>query len=171
MRGKLPGWGASGGRGGLIPAHAGKTPNPAKVWDLSWAHPRACGENDFPALDAVETAGSSPRMRGKPCLWYSHARARGLIPAHAGKTTQSARHSLILRAHPRACGENLKPTALRRRSAGSSPRMRGKRLPEPCSWRCFGLIPAHAGKTLWEHRDQSGQRAHPRACGENLIAV
>ena len=72
-----------------------------------------------------------------------------------------------IRAHPRVCGENYTENAPVRSSAGSSPRVRGKR---ECSSlgriRC-GLIPACAGKTGRRRFKQGCGAAHPRVCGEN----
>ena len=74
---------------GLIPAHAGKT---RTVCCPSWtapAHPRSRGENASSAAEGALVAGSSPLTRGKP-NHHDHPRtARGLIPAHAGKTKMS----------------------------------------------------------------------------------
>ena len=50
---------------GLIPACAGKTQQQRAPLSCPWAHPRVCGENEFPQ-DAVGLfPGSSPRVRGK----------------------------------------------------------------------------------------------------------
>ena len=54
---------------------------------------------------------------------------------------------------------------------GSSPRMRGKRNGCRAGRPRRGLIPAHAGKTLRRQRNASRRAAHPRACGENILAV
>ena len=131
----------------LIPAHAGKTFTPVRLVAPSWAHPRACGENLTGAF-----------MYGSIC-W--------LIPAHAGKTRNTTVMLSKSRAHPRACGENVRVGELLEGSAGSSPRMRGKRRESiPLSvW--VGLIPAHAGKTVVYTQAAQVSSAHPRACGEN----
>ena len=50
---------------------------------------------------------------------------------------------------------------------GSSPRVRGKLGPGGREARPLGLIPARAGKTVVPGVYFSGERAHPRACGEN----
>ena len=55
--------------------------------------------------------------------------------------------------------------------AGSSPRVRGKRLLERHVVHVSGLIPARAGKTRWRRRAWRWRRAHPRACGENGVAM
>ena len=132
----------------LIPAHAGKTelnPLDPGAWR---AHPRACGENRERAADLTESEGSSPRMRGKRVCGLGKETARGLIPAHAGKTQSSTPLNRSQSAHPRACGENpwIADSALR--SPGSSPRMRGKLIHACQRPADLGLIPAHAGKTL-----------------------
>ena len=50
---------------------------------------------------------------------------------------------------------------------GSSPRVRGKRGPDPPDHVPEGLIPARAGKTVPCEGAAQGDGAHPRACGEN----
>ena len=85
-RGKLALRPAAAGRCGLIPAHAGKTLNGQAITTWTKAHPRSRGEN-FGAGDVrARAAGSSPLTRGKPCHQARRLHARGLIPAHAGKT-------------------------------------------------------------------------------------
>ena len=111
--------------------------------------------------------GSSPRVRGKPCIRRPGRCARRLIPAHAGKTLDGRAHDEHHRAHPRACGENRTFVPSSRIIVGSSPRMRGKLTPRTWKTTLTRLIPAHAGKTcIWSRLTKHGQ-AHPRACGEN----
>ena len=74
---------------GLIPAHAGKTwPSPT-VLKSSWAHPRSRGENLIGVAADLAAQGSSPLTRGKHVAENRRRHRRGLIPAHAGKTSQS----------------------------------------------------------------------------------
>ena len=152
---------------GLIPACAGKTPTSPPDRTRSWAHPRACGENDAAAEGAWVPVGSSPRVRGKPVQVIPDIRLVGLIPARAGKTTAPPGADAHSTAHPRACGENCHEDRRRSRYGGSSPRVRGKlggvgHCPE-AGW----LIPARAGKTLRPPTSGRQRGAHPRACGEN----
>ena len=173
---------------GLIPACAGKTPTSPPDRTRSWAHPRACGENDAAAEGAWVPVGSSPRVRGKLSGRLPAAASAGLIPARAGKTgheeimkipglwlipARAGKTPHIIstrpppRAHPRACGENATPCRSRARFAGSSPRVRGKR-PHPRRRRGpVRLIPARAGKTAPASSASSSGSAHPRTCGEN----
>ena len=52
---------------------------------------------------------------------------------------------------------------------GSSPRGRGKRDGRLGHYRPGRLIPARAGKTAWQAGGRDGDRAHPRAGGENAL--
>ena len=91
---------------GLIPARAGKTACSCEALTRPPAHPRAGGENHAMRVPDALADGSSPRGRGKPPhVWDAHLDCR-LIPARAGKTTIQSCESLIVRAHPRAGGEN-----------------------------------------------------------------
>ena len=118
-------------------------------------------------LDLKPNMGSSPRMRGKRFDRPIINPPRRLIPAHAGKTTDAATITLAAPAHPRACGENSITTQRTCLTAGSSPRMRGKRSVEHFDGRHCRLIPAHAGKTVFSSIFEPPSPAHPRACGEN----
>ena len=152
---------------GLIPAHAGKTARIEPALITSPAHPRACGENPKSHEPAPLSAGSSPRMRGKPTTSPVKPSTGGLIPAHAGKTSWSGIDLASSTAHPRACGENAIQCQRARNLNGSSPRMRGKLCELGYTRLVCGLIPAHAGKTVKVATHFMLHRAHPRACGEN----
>ena len=171
----------------LIPAHAGKTAHHQGFAALDWAHPRSrgenCervggsvgheahprsrGENARQALAKGATGGSSPLTRGKQYLGTAAVAQRGLIPAHAGKTSLTCSLTPPPRAHPRSRGENGFVAVGVTLGGGSSPLTRGKP-----GLRCHedfmsGLIPAHAGKTARYRLGVSGERAHPRSRGEN----
>ena len=79
----------------------------------------------------------------------------------------SARASFACRAHPRAGGENLSVSAMKRQPPGSSPRGRGKLAHAYASNTPSRLIPARAGKTLSLSFCVGTGRAHPRSRGEN----
>ena len=106
-------------------------------------------------------------MRGKPAAVISCPAERGLIPAHAGKTSHSVAVILCETAHPRACGENPSASTFTPLPYGSSPRMRGKPQTQSLTRIRIRLIPAHAGKTAPLPRLERSRPAHPRACGEN----
>ena len=85
-RGKHPHIDRRSREGGLIPAHAGKTPLRRHYRHQEGAHPRSRGENSNTCRQSGAVMGSSPLTRGK----HQHRRhqhpGNGLIPAHAGKT-------------------------------------------------------------------------------------
>ena len=93
------------------------------------------------------SAGSSPLTRGKRGDASDSAHDRGLIPAHAGKTTDAAGLKPVNLAHPRSRGENM--VVIGDPSLGV--------------W----LIPAHAGKTSLTSPTSLRAWAHPRSRGEN----
>ena len=139
-----------GHTGGLIPAHAGKTPPDPLACHRRRAHPRSRGENILCPKLATCLHGSSPLTRGKPLTSeFSRPRAR-LIPAHAGKTAIRLRPRSSRTAHPRSRGENWSSLAMRAGEMGSSPLTRGKLVGLLGRRLRAGLIPAHAGKTPWD---------------------
>ena len=73
-------------------------------------------------------------------------------------------------AHPRVCGENFRRGRGRFRCGGSSPRVRGKLKPRLQVSFSAGLIPACAGKTMMPLIALDRTGAHPRVCGENIVA-
>ena len=136
---------------GLIPAHAGKTPTARQSPPCSRAHPRSRGEN-HPASGHTRTStGSSPLTRGKRYCRRSEHHARGLIPAHAGKTSSRSHATSKRRAHPRSRGENRWE---RRRGC-----------------RCWGSSPLTRGKRDKELLHGLASSAHPRSRGENRQRV
>ena len=156
---------------GLIPARAGKTATLWRPWPPSTAHPRACGENHRRSARNGVAGGSSPRVRGKQTAEVAQGFDDGLIPARAGKTTWVWHRVCAGRAHPRACGENFRDIGINTGKGGSSPRVRGKRARRLSVGLAGGLIPARAGKTRADAPAGPGAPAHPRACGENALAV
>ena len=90
----------------LIPAHAGKTATMTSAAVLVWAHPRSRGENGGSGSFGGSGSGSSPLTRGKLHGGSLVCVPGGLIPAHAGKTTQQQLVDVHEGAHPRSRGEN-----------------------------------------------------------------
>ena len=152
---------------GLIPAHAGKTSRHARRPRGRRAHPRSRGENARMSTERSLRSGSSPLTRGKPESAGAYALDRGLIPAHAGKTTYRPRGGWSRGAHPRSRGENTWASMGFGRAAGSSPLTRGKPSRSKRKVMVRGLIPAHAGKTQGAPLTSWSHPAHPRSRGEN----
>ena len=114
--------------GGLIPAHAGKTPRRRRGGWTSGAHPRSRGENGPVRGCEAGAWGSSPLTRGKRQSRSPSSSSVGLIPAHAGKTYGWSCLLASLRAHPRSRGENSARDDDGFPGGGSSPLTRGKHL-------------------------------------------
>ena len=131
------------------------------------AHPRSRGENRPGGKPQLSTQGSSPLTRGKRSHHGGYDKRRGLIPAHAGKTTGRATVSTVATAHPRSRGENAACEGGVSAGSGSSPLTRGKRFCELRVSFDAGLIPAHAGKTTAGAGKLTTEKAHPRSRGEN----
>ena len=143
----------------LIPAHAGKTQSLEEALARDPAHPRSRGENIIEAADPISPLGSSPLTRGKLGNLVPVLRLERLIPAHAGKTCSGRASRRTGAAHPRSRGENRAAVALRSGMTGSSPLTRGKPALWALSARWWGLIPAHAGKTLPDLRFYCADRS------------
>ena len=111
--------------------------------------------------------GSSPLARGAPFNAMSNRLFSGLIPAHAGSTTEVISWKYGLWAHPRPCGEHYGAQPRESSALGSSPPVRGAPLRSWCGVFPWRLIPARAGSTC--RRAESGRagRAHPRSRGEH----
>ena len=98
-------------------------------------------------------------------------RRSGLIPAHAGKTLAPCRSRPGSRAHPRSRGENQVQVLKAHFGDGSSPLTRGKLGSAVKEGAGKGLIPAHAGKTLFRLLWARRWKAHPRSRGENIVRI
>ena len=167
-RGKPPAAGHVVSRGGLIPAHAGKTPVLVVREIEAGAHPRSRGENSKSQPAPAAGMGSSPLTRGKHVKDHAGQGLGGLIPAHAGKTGSAGLRWNSDRAHPRSRGENRGAGGGDKVGAGSSPLTRGKLCALLSLSAIARLIPAHAGKTIHVVMRLRRSRAHPRSRGENL---
>ena len=152
-----------------IPAHAGKTY--LRTCRCGWLpeHPRARGENPAKRATLDDQNGTSPRTRGKRSAHgYGQWIVRN-IPAHAGKTVYVHQGHGPNKEHPRARGENQKPSPGTKRKSGTSPRTRGKPTCLTHHHHLARNIPAHAGKTYPHPGRDWANAEHPRARGENLM--
>ena len=86
-------------------------------------------------------------MRGKLTVTDTRYTVRRITPADAGKTYLKVGATTEAEDHPRGCGENQDVSATSRKTAGSPPRMRGKRRSAVLLLIDFGITPADAGKT------------------------
>ena len=134
----------------FIPASAGNTQDIPELFIKLAVHPRVCGEHSTMPLMAVKMVGSSPRLRGTPSSTRDLVKLRRFIPASAGNTAGAGVLASGNPVHPRVCGEHYEAADAAKPMIGSSPRLRGTRLPVRPLWRAFSV--------------------HPRVCGEHKIA-
>ena len=155
---------------GIIPAYAGSTPMTARTAEMTRDHPRVCGEHHAFMTASRNPSGSSPRMRGAPCDAPGQLRDEGIIPAYAGSTRLSLINNVLIRDHPRVCGEHRLLYLFRFRFRGSSPCMRGALVVEVAGDGDAGIIPAYAGSTPRAASTAGAEGDHPRVCGEHLCS-
>ena len=115
--------------------------------------------------------GSSPRMRGTHRIPAQIRIVLGIIPAYAGNTHAVSFTLCQMRDHPRVCGEHRRTTSPFFAFTGSSPRMRGTRFVQSAAQNAPGIIPAYAGNTYNPYRCGTGDRDHPRVCGEHIAGM
>ena len=157
----------AGVRLGLIPARAGSTILLLIPSTLVRAHPRPCGEHKIFGREKLASKGSSPPVRGAPSTIFRCDSYIGLIPARAGSTVWFYLSPLLIRAHPRPCGEHTRLGGVSIGVTGSSPPVRGALAQFTCPTRSVGLIPARAGSTVDVSQEAAPAGAHPRPCGEH----
>ena len=132
---------------GIIPACAGSTRTLRGFRTGRWDHPRMCGEHVVLPPFFWTVSGSSPHVRGALAR-VGHLRPQpGIIPACAGSTESAANHARSRRDHPRMCGEHIVKHVRPCSKRGSSPHVRGARIPSQRQGRLSGIIPACAGST------------------------
>ena len=79
--------------------------------------------------------------------------------------------TVVIRDHPRVCGEKQPTIWLLQTPPGSPPRMRGKGISGISTCARRGITPAYAGKRPTSSPPLSRTRDHPRVCGEKNNAA
>ena len=155
--------------GGIIPACAGNTGRRVPAVRGGRDHPRVCGEHFGVSGVPYCAMGSSPRVRGTLGLEVRDGPVLGIIPACAGNTRAKGRSGRSIWDHPRVCGEHRPAHPVLSSASGSSPRVRGTRLPVRSGQQDLGIIPACAGNTRGAWGSPPRCRDHPRVCGEHAM--
>ena len=171
----------------FIPACAGNSRRSCWRRAAPAVHPRVCGELHGICVPSSISAGSSPRVRGtrgdsaggarppggsSPRVRGTRAggrhpdEGRRFIPACAGNSIRDLETKHAAPVHPRVCGELSKLAAQSVRSDGSSPRVRGTRLPAWAAGVLTRFIPACAGNSTAAPKRSRRRPVHPRVCGE-----
>ena len=107
-------------------------------------------------------------MRGKGNLFTGNGLPPGITPAYAGKSLGQLRKFLLLRDHPRVCGEKKLAEFEDESGEGSPPRMRGKGILRVVLFATRRITPAYAGKSGIASHQAGYAMDHPRVCGEKL---
>ena len=105
-------------------------------------------------------------MRGKAVRNETGTSWQGITPAYAGKSLLLRQQFFSRWDHPRVCGEKFSAHSARRYRTGSPPRMRGKATRPHAKPRPSRITPAYAGKRRHVQYRPSGNKDHPRVCGE-----
>ena len=106
------------------------------------------------SIEYCETAEKDhPRTCGEKFVKiYNFIIERRITPAHAGKSTQTAKTYQLVKDHPRTCGEKFNYIFFTFSDVGSPPHMRGKDKKMCGDLDYKRITPAHAGKRqslLW----------------------
>ena len=110
---------------GIIPACAGSTAFTRQSCRIERDHPRMCGEHGAQCSAIEIELGSSPHVRGAPCVFHYRSCLVGIIPACAGSTPMRSAGRPCRRDHPRMCGEHCDFDWFSGVFEGSSPHVRG----------------------------------------------
>ena len=151
----------------FIPACAGNTTPAALGTCRLTVHPRVCGEHTANPPSPLNSAGSSPRVRGTHPPGHRERAPQRFIPACAGNTRPVARCAAQGPVHPRVCGEHHRSGSNGKPAAGSSPRVRGTLMEAMKNCADTRFIPACAGNTRGTTRSAGTAAVHPRVCGEH----
>ena len=120
--------------------------------------------------------GSPPRVRGRPKRSADSAAVSRFTPACAGQTYQRPVAAAAAAVHPRVCGADPLPHTCVNPSAGSPPRVRGRREFRLFVHNLIRFTPACAGQTADEavrHAcvDGSPPRVRGRLDGEGEVGI
>ena len=150
----------------ITPACAGKSPPNLMSQFPTPDHPRVCGEKEWKDISTKSIIGSPPRVRGKVAAEFGYSRSTRITPACAGKSLGMVASIVVLKDHPRVCGEKIFGIGNGFGRLGSPPRVRGKECYFCKNPRTDGITPACAGKSYHHHGSGVNGEDHPRVCGE-----
>ncbi len=125
-----------------------------------------CGEKKKSHATAVGQKGSPPHVRGKGSRFLRMSQLSGITPACAGKSVLGGQPQILIRDHPRMCGEKCTGWTATNFNQGSPPHVRGKVSVAQCCFNSPGITPACAGKRIPGAKSKIEFRDHPRMCGE-----
>ena len=128
-------------------------------------HPRTRGVYTTIPGTISTSAGSSPHTRGLRGSSHPRLVKTGIIPAHAGFTSELLGTLTVYRDHPRTRGVYYLGDGVECPAAGSSPHTRGLRSVKWGASHLRRIIPAHAGFTTRKLPSILTRWDHPRTRG------
>ena len=166
VRGTLAAWAGMTARDRFIPACAGNAGEATLRTSTDSVHPRVCGERKNLTIGGLFHNGSSPRVRGTRAGRHVEPQHHRFIPACAGNAHRDGRRAPASSVHPRVCGERSVLMFRPGNARGSSPRVRGTRIPVDPNVINVRFIPACAGNAFRWQCGSGRDAVHPRVCGE-----
>ena len=132
----------------ITPACAGRRKSLTNALNISWDHPRRCGEKGGMYNVEGYGTGSPLQVRGEVSVRADFCKRFGITPAGAGRSLSCSLFRLQSKDHPRGCGEKCDVMLHLFHSLGSPPRVRGEDLRTVFTDKRMRITPAGAGRSL-----------------------
>ena len=110
---------------GITPACAGTTTIGLLYPQISWDHPRMCGDHSTRHNRHIARWGSPPHVRGPRNHFQLSIHRWGITPACAGTTSFHLKTKVPFGDHPRMCGDHAVDGFKEPEGWGSPPHVRG----------------------------------------------
>ena len=150
----------------ITPACAGNSYTGMRRGEAAGDHPRVCGEQFLWDLQIGIFIGSPPRVRGTASFCMGQPERRWITPACAGNSYDFLHPLLLIKDHPRVCGEQYRLSLPASPGSGSPPRVRGTAGSPVVTVPTARITPACAGNSTMAEVTSIDPEDHPRVCGE-----
>ena len=110
-------------------------------------------------------------MRGPLTEGLGYPSPLRITPAYAGTTSTMPLTSVIVRDHPRLCGDHHDHPCVTQPKRGSPPLMRGPPADYQSEGADSGITPAYAGTTVSTSPLLFRWLDHPRLCGDHILST
>ena len=130
-----------------------------------------CGADVHRSAPIPYSRGSSPRVRSRLVACDCPVGVDGIISACAEQTNTIAARAIGRRDHLRVCGADARESRRLMCWAGSSPRVRSRRLAYHGAKIRIGIISACAEQTFQTAAVRRDRRDHLRVCGADCSAM
>ncbi len=144
---------------GLLPS---RSPHPCAGRK---GYPHVCVETSSPSRPKMIAFGTSPHMRGYPCLPRRAVSTNKIYPHVCGATATSPSMPIWTSGLSRVYGATVVAAMASTLALGLSPCIRGYRRPSPAAQRTSGSIPVYTGLPARSRGRYLRPRVYPRACG------